>query len=257
MGYSVHPDWGPQRRQLALADAVRQPFPPRGMGALPNRVDEVAKVSQNVAAERTYGASLRRDGLPNPDPKREAVPVISDAIDHVVLAPRDIEPIRVGFYRPEDVRDEDGQIVGAVFDQMNRAIRINTFNAFPGVSGLHELGHVFYVDAVAPLLSMFPDLLDDLRQAMEGTTLIAVLRTLRPMASGDDLKEIGYLLDENEMFARAFAQTIIMRNQFDLLKGHLALAQRQQRHTGYWGADDFATVGEEMAGLIRRIGWAK
>lgn len=254
MGYSVHPDWGPQRRELALADAVKQPFPPRGMGVPPDRVDEVAKVSQNVAAERTYGQALRL--VTETKEYRGSVQEMKAAVDRVINPQREVRTVPIGFYEGKYVVDQTGKMVNGIFDPTTWSIRIRKGVEAPGVSGLHELGHAFQIDVVEPLLVASPDILGDLKRSWDETRLVAAMRAELNLSEWHQ-EFFGYQLRDAELFARAFAQYIIANGRSRILRKQLRQYRTNVRDTGHWEDSDFLRVEAAMDRLIRRIGWRK
>lgn len=121
----------------------------------------------------------------------------------------------------------------------------------------HEIGHFLDHQALGVAGAYASETHADLRAwraAMEGSAAFARWRSLQAAAriAGDDNVEeyTSYLLLTRELWARSYAQYIVLRS------GRADLAAQLSRMASmHWTAEDFAPIAEQIERLFRLRGW--
>jgi hypothetical protein len=165
------------------------------------------------------------------------------------------ESTRSGGYVPEREADENGLPV-------TRHINISSRGLSPRLTFLHEWGH--YIDN---WLGSFDDyastaggLLPILGQ-IEATGALNALRAIEASRSSSfyDRIETLRLLVPQELWARAYAQYVVLRSDDPVMKDEIVLRRSDEReplpHLEYWDWPDFERIAREIDVFMQRKGW--
>lgn len=170
------------------------------------------------------------------------------------------------------------EIGGYVYarDGSPRRIVVSRHSDHPRLSFVHELGH--FLDhqglGIPGRFASEAGRLAEVMSVIERSHAIVALRSLRGrrraiVTRRDGRRElhtlrarhIDYLLQPRELFARAYAQYIAVRNADVTLLIELDVIRRDllasQVYHDQWTDDDFAPIGEALDGLLRRLGWMR
>lgn len=119
---------------------------------------------------------------------------------------------------------------------------------------IHEIGHVIDhrgIDEPLTMASRTSPLLSHWRQAVGESRAYCTLI--------DDFGTVPYLTDEDEVWARSYAQWIASRSGDEslitLVVQSKGVDPRLPRFFGQWDDDDFVAIADQITQLFQRLGW--
>ena len=137
----------------------------------------------------------------------------------------------------------------------------------------HETGHFLDYGGIPRTLPTFEEernwraeeLFKDFFKAVDESFSIKTLvarqkQTLFGFDYKIDQKHLNYLLQENEIWARAYSQWIAYRSgQPDLLSEHEYVLTRgfHKIYPTQWTESDFQSIGQAMDAIFAKLGWLK
>lgn len=157
-------------------------------------------------------------------------------------------------------------------------IKVSAKGAHKELTATHEVGHFldhqgvnttqtqagqFATMSRDPLMAGFKDAaaksqaITRLREALTRPTIEfesadGVTRTYRV-----DRKYVQYLLSEDEIWARAYAQYIAVRSGDSVMLGQLSEQQKPTAYPNQWAHDDFPAIAAEIDKIFKVLGWLK
>jgi len=229
-------------------------------------------------------------------PKPAAVPVSrAMEIDTASVSPR-IERAAKATFEIVDKVHSDGNIPRLPVRSMShpdyegylkvqndgrpRAMEINQAADTPRFTTAHETGHAIDyggIPTTAPRIAHNRDFRAEKQFAefIKAVEASASIKTLRSrvgqqkitLASGSvtthydlDQKHIEYLLQDHEIWARAYSQWIVEKSQDpDLLAEleHRMILNKQKVYAYQWTAEDFTPIAAAIEKIFRDLGWLK
>lgn len=152
----------------------------------------------------------------------------------------------------------------------HKDISINKNGDHQALSLVHEIGHFLDQQAIGKgkrYASLTDQRLEDFRKAAQSSRAIQELknqlnqRTLR-LAIGVDLPVdrgyIQYLLQGEEIWARAYAQYIALKSGDNKLREQLQKIQNDQHPSNaasQWSDNDFEPIADAIDALLKELGW--
>jgi len=148
-------------------------------------------------------------------------------------------------------------------------IAVNPRAAQIGLSFLHEIGHFLEHKGIGlanfEMLAAFhrtaakSQAVRELKRlARRQSTLVSLPNGLR-MRYNMDNKYLRYLLTEEEIWARAYAQYIVVRSQDEVLLSELEARRKRRAGQLYyprqWDEGDFQPLAREIEDLFLRLEW--
>ena len=154
-------------------------------------------------------------------------------------------------------------------------ITLNSGANEPRLTLLHEVGHLldhagiasdggFQSNSENPRLTQWWDAVTRsavyLRAvAMKGKkSMLVELRTGRKERIRIDQRIVSDRLDARELFARSYAQYIVVRGSNEALREELRRARSGQnalKYPEHWDEEDFVPIAVAFDELLRRLGW--
>jgi hypothetical protein len=153
-------------------------------------------------------------------------------------------------------------------------LELSQYSDHPHLTAAHEVGHFLDHQALgergryASESGYLDDLLDPINRSAAIKALRARIgrRHARVRMPDGSLRQhqvlpryVNYLLRPSEVFARAYAQYVVVRSQNAVMTQQVngvrrALLSGRVYHS-QWDDDDFAAIGEAFDRLLRRKGW--
>jgi hypothetical protein len=148
----------------------------------------------------------------------------------------------------------------AEYDPRQRLIRIAPTTSRPMSDWIHEVGHVLYIDQIIPAKRRVGGtLLQGFEGACDRSEAGLHLKNVQAAFSyyPNVQRDIDYLLDPEELFARALSQFVAVRSQDAAFEDEVWSKSLQGGADLplFWSADDFTSVDLEMRTLLRKMGW--
>jgi len=156
-----------------------------------------------------------------------------------------------------------------------RALEINKAADTPRLTTAHETGHAIDyagIPLTKPRIGVDRDFrgeerFKDFIKAIDASDSIKTLRerttqTVHPewKAFTIDQKHVAYLLQDNEIWARAYSQWVAQRSG-DLSMAaeieHRLVLDQQKMYAYQWQADDFEPIARAIDGIFQELGWLK
>jgi hypothetical protein len=188
---------------------------------------------------------------PDEDPIRLALSAIDRVHGDGALPPLTVHlealaPGQQGYYDPVEVR-----------------LAVSPSASRPTLTLIHEIGHVLDhhgLGGAKALASQRHPLLADWRSVTRQTQKHQILRYITQTSwDAVAIATATHLLLDEELWARAFAQYVVVRSKFEALSNQLDETRRPVAGTVYlprqWDDGDFAPVADSIDRLFRRLGW--
>jgi hypothetical protein len=146
------------------------------------------------------------------------------------------------------------------------SIEIYQNTLISGISTLHEIGHRLDIDALE-FCSEIPNPFSKAWQAfipwraeVKKSLTIRTLRTF--VEQSQDSQYVAELLRPREVFARSFAQYVVLRSQNDQLMAELRSLQNVDLPNRVysllqWTDEDFVAISQAFDSAFLRLGWMK
>jgi hypothetical protein len=168
-----------------------------------------------------------------------------------------------------DTQDEGGHEWRVGIGSIEIVIAATT--PIPGMTMLHEIGHRLDVEGLGqkrgygsqpvPRLSRGTYLVLDWWRAIQGSDAYSLIQRLKITDSAEK-SHLKYLLTPPEVFARSFAQYIVLRSGNPQLAAELDLLRDPANHPGVyypyqWAYDDFEPIATAFDQMFYRLGWLR
>jgi hypothetical protein len=165
--------------------------------------------------------------------------------------------------------DMDEKLEGlTVFKKSVLEVVIHQNTLLPAMTTLHEIGHRLEIDALnfgtsqLNPLSLFYQALIPWRAAMRKSLTVQALNNYKK-AQKDDFAYAAELLKPSELFARSFAQYIVVRSRNKTLYAELETIRNCEnlgfrvRSLVQWSDQEFDSIATAFDQLFMRLGWLK
>ena len=147
-------------------------------------------------------------------------------------------------------------------------IELNPNGSHPELSLLHEVGHFLEWQAIPKVTvgqrdftdyPLFTSWLTAVRASQNVNRLLG-LRDNHP-AESEIHQEANYLLDEQELWARAYSQYFALKTKVQVLPQQISAENKvltgKMYIKPYWERDDFSAIEAAMDGLFQALSWSK
>jgi hypothetical protein len=228
----------------------------------------VSVTSANVVASASE-ASLPEAGTTQAIPVSSAIGIethdhLSDSSIKVALAAID-EVHRDGALPHVPVRGTDAEAFGYLEIKSGPRgftvdhLGIRSSGPWPELTVVHEIGHLLDLEAIGAkgvfATTSRDPVIEGVLKTVRNSHAIRVLEQKRSKAGNSRQRAyLAYLLKDQEVWARAYAQFVAERSSNLLLKTQLlsATAAEEGRQ---WTQEDFAPIDAEIETMFNKLGW--
>lgn len=142
------------------------------------------------------------------------------------------------------------------------SINVNTSSPHPEMTLAHEIGHFLDHQALGRKRAFTYDgpFWQGWQAAVESSQAISQLRQTQASGLGSSPRFVAYLLETEEIWARAYAQYVVEKSGDAVMAQQLAATLAHANpatRLSQWTTQDFAPIRLELDRMFRSLGWLK